>query len=398
MIIGQRRRMRSGKSLAGHLVLFLLGCFYTLPLLAHSEHPAARPEIIAYVFTRNEVIQPGEIAAEKLTRINYAFALIQNGEMVNGNANDDQNLAALVALKHEHPSLKVLISVGGWLGSGNFSDMALTGESRRRFIESAITFITRHQLDGLDIDWEYPAQAGAGNRFRPEDKHNYTLLFKELRKRFDKEEKRLHRHLFLTTATGATSTFLEHTEMGDVQRYVDTVNLMAYDYYEPTDDSTTGNHAPLFTDPSDPKNISADKSVHEYEQAGVPAGKIVLGVPFYGHSWGEVDDVGHGLFRPGKSVPNAFNHYGDIQATMINSGFIRYWDSAASVPYLYNSEKKIFVSYEDPESLGLKCKYVLDHKLGGVMFWDYAADPTGALLNTLDAELWKNSAPEGGTK
>jgi chitinase len=292
----------------------------------------------------------------------------------------------------------VLISVGGWLGSGNFSDMALTKQSRSLFIESAVKFIDRHQLDGLDIDWEYPGQIGAGNRFRREDKQNYTLLFKELRKRFNKEEKRLHRRLFLTSATGASSSFLENTEMGKVQRYLDTVNLMAYDYYEPTDDAVTGNHAPVFTDPSDPKKISADRSVREFEQAGVPAAKIVLGVPFYGHVWGEVEDVNHGLFRPGKSVPNAFAQYGNIQATMINNGFTRFWDPVASVPYLYNSEGKVFVSYEDHESLAFKCKYVLDNSLKGIMFWDYSADPAGALLDTLDTGLWGNSRTAVGTK
>ena len=179
--------------------------------------------------------------------------------------------------------------------------------------------------------------------------------------------------------------------MGKVQKYVDTVNLMAYDYYEPTDDAITGNHAPLFTDSLDPKRISADRSVGEFEQAGVPAAKIVLGVPFYGHVWGEVEDVEHGLFRPGKRVPNAFAQYGSIQSTMISNGFTRYWDPVASVPYLYNPETKLFVSYEDPQSLALKCKYVLNNRLRGVMFWDYAADPTGALLDTLDTGVWQNS-------
>jgi chitinase len=56
------------------------------------------------------------------------------------------------------------------------------------------------------------------------------------------------------------------------------------------------------------------------------------------------------------------------------------------------------VSYEDPESLALKCKYVVDHKLRGVMFWDYAGDPSGSLLNTIDAELWKAATAEGATK
>jgi len=391
-------RILHGTRLSTYCLLFILASLCTPALLARSKPLPAKPEVIAYVFKRNDLIQLGEIAAQKLTRINYAFALIEGVQIVNSYANDDQNLAALVALKRNNSSLTVLISVGGWLGSGNFSDMALTKQSRSLFIESAVKFIDRHQLDGLDIDWEYPGQPGAGNRFRGEDKQNYTLLFKEPRKRFNKEEKLLHRRLFLTSATGASSSFLENTEMGKAQRYLDTVNLMAYDYYEPTDDAVTGNHAPLFTDPSDPKKISADRSVREFEQAGVPAAKIVLGVPFYGHAWGEVEDVNHGLFRPGKSVPNAFAEYGNIQATMINNGFTRYWDPVASVPYLYSSEGKIFVSYEDPESLALKCKYALENRLRGVMFWEYAADPTGALLDTIDTELWGNSRTAVGTK
>src|SRR5260370_37103760 len=132
---------------------------------------------MSYVFKRKDLIQPGEIGAQKLTRINYAFALIQGGRIVNGYSNDDQNLAALVALKQENPSLAVLISVGGWLGSGNFSDMALTKQSRSLFIDSAVEFIERHQLDGLDIDWEYPGQIGAGIHFRPEENNSCTLPF-----------------------------------------------------------------------------------------------------------------------------------------------------------------------------------------------------------------------------
>jgi chitinase len=301
-------------------------------------------------------------------------------------------------LKQENPSLTVLVSVGGWLWSGNFSDMALTKESRKLFIDSVVEFVDRNRLDGLDIDWEYPGQVGAGNHFRPEDKQNYTLLLKELRERFDHQEKELHRRLYITIATGASSAFLAHTEMGKVQKYVDTVNLMAYDYYEPSSDAITGHHAPLFTNPADPKKISADRSVQEYEQAGVPAAKIVLGVPFYGHVWGEVPDTDHGLFQPGKPVPHAFAQYGNISATMLNNGFTRYWDSTASVPYLYNPEKRIFVSYEDSESLGQKSRYVLDHRLGGVMFWDYAGDPMGTLLDAINAGLKRAPSTQSETK
>ncbi len=363
-----------------------------LPLFAETANAGPQPVIVAYVFPQTALLQPGEIAARKLTRINFAFALIQDGKIVTEDPADPANLAYLVALKKENPSLSVLISVGGWLGSKNFSDMVLTSASRKVFIKSVLEFIERYQLDGLDIDWEYPGMVGAGNKFRPEDKQNYTLVFAELRKEFDREEKKLHRQLFLTTATGTSSEFLEHTEMGKVQKYVDTVNVMAYDYYEPETDAITGNHAPLFTDPADPRKVSADKSVQDYEQAGVPAAKIVLGVPFYGHVWGQVPDTNHGLFQPGKPVPNAFAGYGNIAASMLNHGYSRYWDAAASVPYLYNAEQKIFVSYDDPESLALKCKYVTDHGLAGIMFWEYKSDPSGKLLDSIDAGLHHDSS------
>jgi chitinase len=59
------------------------------------------------------------------------------------------------------------------------------------------------------------------------------------------------------------------------------------------------------------------------------------------------------------------------------------WDETAQAPFLWKAEKRIFVTYDDPESLRLKCRYVVDHHLGGVMFWEYFADRTGILLGTL---------------
>jgi chitinase len=373
------------------------GLWCAAPSRAHAA-VSSPPVIVAYVFPQDGILQPEEIDARKLTRINYAFANLQDGRIVDGFPTSAKNIATLVALKREHPSLTVLVSVGGWLWSGRFSDMAGSKQSRREFIESTVEYVDRYQLDGIDIDWEYPGMVGAGNTFRPEDKQNYTSLLKELRKRFNREEKKLHRQLFITIATGASSEFLAHTQMDKVQKYVDTVNLMAYDYYEPGSDATTGNHAPLYTDPADAKQVSDNRSVHEYEQAGVPAGKIVLGVPFYGHVWGEVPDSNHGLFQPGKPIPNAFAQYSDIAANMVNKGFTRYWDSAASVPYLYNPATRTFVSYEDPESLALKCKYVLDHNLGGVMFWDYSGDRSEVLLDAINAHLKNSETAHVGTR
>ncbi len=372
------------------ICVFVLALCLPFICIVHAETP--HPIVVGYVFPQDAALAPGQIDAHSVSRINYAFANIKNGRMVTGFASDAQNFAFLAGLRKQNPSIAVLVSVGGWLWSTNFSDVALTAESRRVFIESVMDFIARYDLDGLDVDWEYPGMAGSGHRFRSEDGRNFTLLLKELRRRFDRETLKSHRRLYLTIAAGAGDDYLAHTEMKKVQEYVDTVNLMAYDYVEPGDEPLTGHHAPLFWNPADTRNYSDDASVRAFEQASVPAEKILLGVPFYGHVWGEVADRDHGFLQPGKAVPNAFAPYSVITGTMLNQGFVRYWDPIASAPYLYNSEKHIFVSYEDSESIAAKCRYVLTHKLGGVMFWEYSGDPAGVLLGAIDESLRNGTA------
>lgn len=347
----------------------------------------AQPIVVGYVFPDGAAISPGEIDPSALTRINYAFARIRNGRMVLGLPVDAQNLAALTALRRRNPALTVLVSVGGWSWSGGFSEAALTAASRQRFAASAVEFIDRYGLGGLDVDWEYPGQPGAGHAYRKEDKQNFTLLLKALRTQFDAESARTHRRLYLTIAAEPSEEYLDDTEMAKAAQYVDTVNLMAYDLYEPGTDRITGNHAPLFVSPQDPKHESANKEVLAFEQAGVPPQKLVLGVPFYGHAWASVADVNHGLFQPGKPAPDPDVPYGAIVHDMLDHGFTRYWDAASSVPYLYSAAQHIFVSYEDPESLAAKCQYVLEHKLAGMMFWDSSEDSDGALLAAIDHGL-----------
>lgn len=351
------------------------------------------PQVIAYVFSPGAVLQPNQIDPHSVTRINYAFANIQDGRVVLGHPYDSANLALLTSLRKENPSLTILISVGGWLWSGGFSDAALTEQSREHFIQSAVDFIGLYDLDGLDIDWEYPGLPGAGHAFRSADGQNFTILLKELRGKFDSAATKTGRRLLLTIAAGAEDDYLAHMEMAESQKYLDTVNLMAYDYYEPGSGSMTGHHAPLFTNPGDPLKVSADTSVRAFEKAGVPAQKLVLGVPFYGHMWGEVADRNHGLYQPGKPIPNAYAPFSLIDSSMLNQGFTRYWDSVSSVPYLYSPEKQVFVSYEDVESVSAKCRYVLVKKLGGMMFWSYSNDSEGKLLKAIDGVLLRPSSP-----
>lgn len=356
-------------------------------LVAVSAAAAPKPVIVGYVFPDGASLQSGQVSARGLTRINYAFANLQNGDVVLGFPQDAANLKVLTALRQQNPALQILLSVGGWSWSAHFSDAALTEQSRQIFIASALDLIKRYDLDGLDVDWEYPGQRGAGNTFRSEDKQNFTLLLKELRQAFHEESSQSHKKLYLTIAAEAADDYLQHTDMSQVQSYVDTVNLMAYDYYMPGPDHITGNLAPLFASPADPKHASAEASVQAYEKAGVPAEKIALGVPFYGRVWREVPGRNHGLFQHGKPGTNAQVTYDTIKSTMLGHGFIRFWDATSLVPYLYNPQERVFVAYEDSKSLAAKCRYVRKNNLAGVMFWQYSDDSSGELIRALDAGL-----------
>jgi chitinase len=349
--------------------------------------PKNPPLVVAYVFPQKTLLAAGEIDTAKITRINYAFANIEDGVMVTGYPNDAANFAFLASLKRDHPSLTVLISVGGWLWSGGFSDVALTPESRRRFIDSVARFLAQYELDGLDIDWEYPGLPGAGHAFRAEDKENFTALLKELRARFDRESRKGGRRLYLTIAAGADDDFLAHTEMGKAARYLDTVNVMTYDYYVPGAGPITGHHAALYANPADPEKLSADASIRAFEHAGVRANKILLGLPFYGRAWGGVTADAHGLYQPGKAAPSTYASYSNIETNLLSHGFTRYWDPVSRVPWIYNDRTQVFVSYEDEQSIADKCRYAREHHLGGVMFWNLEEDPSGKLLDAIHQNL-----------
>lgn len=359
---------------------------YVIGAPDNTGQPQAQKVIIAYVFNPDGTVNIDSIAAGRLTHINYAFSKIEEGRLVEGFESDASNYRRLHDLKSRNPNLKVLSSVGGWTWSDTFSAMVAEQASRQTFIHSAIEFVRRHQLDGLDIDWEYPGLRGAGNPYRSEDGQNFTLLLRELRQALDALEQEVNRPLLLTIASGGFNNYVEKSELGEWQAYLDYINIMAYDYNYPADGAVTGHHAGLFTHPQDKTQNSADNAVQQHLKAGVPASKLVLGVPFYGRMWMQVNNENNGLFQPGSNntMDLGGGSYKNLHGQLIDKhGFKRYWDDIAKAPWLWHAEKNVLVSYEDSESLHHKSQYVIDNNLAGVMFWRYSSDYQGTLLDSL---------------
>ena len=335
-----------------------------------------------------------DINGEKLTNLNIAFAHIKNGtDLYIKDMQDSpegmpgfKNLFKEIAkVQEQNPNLRINLSIGGW-GADGFSDMAMTKETRSQFIANVIDWVKKYKFDGVDIDWEYPVNGGWGAiKARPEDKENFTYLLQELRTALDKLSKETKQNYELTFAAAATPGYLTWIEPKKVAPLVDYIKLMTYDFYGAWS-KTTGHLANLYWNPKKPGDLSVDGTVKKFVSAGIPANKILLGVPFYGRGWKGVKNNNNGLYQEVEEAvyPDGIT-YPDIMKLLEKPEYKRYWDDAAKAPYIYNGD--VFITYEDKQSLQEKVKYIKDKGLRGIMVWEYAHDMDNKLLDVLDQNL-----------
>jgi chitinase len=298
-------------------------------------------------------------------------------------------------LKEQNPHLITMISIGGWTLSGNFSDVALTPSSRDRFARSAIEFMKRYGFDGIDIDWEYPVGGGLPeNTTRPQDKQNYTLLLREVRRQLDVLERNENREYYLTIAAPAGPHTIANLELKNIADVCDWINLMTYDLHGGWE-NFTGHHACLYgRDEADP--LSTQKAADIYLAAGVPPEKLVLGVPFYGRGWKNVNPTNNGLYQTANGVPpgsfggeEGMFDYRDLVDRLTNRAGVyrRYWDPVSKVPYIWapGENNGTFITYEDVESVRLKIDFIKQRRLGGIMFWELSNDTRDNATSLLEA-------------
>jgi len=334
----------------------------------HCTDIGQTPIVLAY-YTEYGEEQPD---VTKLTHINYAHGRFKNPKTGDGGiviANPEK-LVQIVALKSVNPKLKVMLMIGGWGGHADgFSMMARSAEKRTAFCQAVKAHIDNYKLDGVDIDWEYPTQSADDETgCDPSDTENFNLVLKELRE---------------TIGTGkiisfASSSSAKYVDWATAIKYLDYVNVMTYDMGA----APNGHNSPLYRSPKFDQR-SCDESIERHLAAGVPLERQVMGVPFYGkaekHPTTKIFEYSVKYYE----IPDILEK-GIYRGEGVKTEVTRIWDDVAKVPYLCDPLGKNILSYDDPQSVGEKGKYVVSKGILGAMFWEYRYDTSDhALLNAL---------------
>ncbi|CAK1601451.1 unnamed protein product [Parnassius mnemosyne] len=317
---------------------------------------------------------PSNIHPHLCTHINVAFALIRN-KNIYLDSEQYKTLSEVVLLKKINPKLKVLLSIGGAKNDNGFSDMVIDHASRKTFIKSIKGTLRNYTLDGIDLDWEFPMVHDSNVDKR--ERQHFSQLLREIRKEFIREK----RNYLLTVAVAAPETIVDIAyDVDQINMYVDYVNIMTYDFHSFTKYTPfTGLNSPLYrksTEITYMATLNINYTVQMYLNKGLDRSRIVVGIPTYGHSFTLVNANNARVGSPasGFGALGEFVNYPDIckfiqkfknQVTIVE-------DTDARVPYLYKNLE--WVSFDSPQSVTEKAKYIKEHNLRGAMLYSLNAD------------------------
>ena len=295
---------------------------------------------------------------------------------------------------------KVLLALGGWNDSkgGKYSKLVSSASSRSKFIKHAVDFLTKHNFDGLDLDWEYPkcwqVDCSAGPAT---DKENFAKWIQELHNALKPKG------LLLTAAVSPSNKVMdEGYDIPALDRYLDYVSVMTYDYHGQWD-KQTGHVAPMFQHEED-SNIyfNTNYTVNYWLQGGLRKSKLIMGMPMYGQSFTLETTSNNGLNSRtyGGGTAGRFTRargflaYYEICDYVLNQGWTVVTDPKGTMgPYAYKGKQ--WVSFDDTKMIRFKSRYVKEMGLGGAMIWALDLDDfrnvcgceSHPLLKTINREL-----------
>lgn len=314
--------------------------------------------------------------------------------------------------------LKLWLCIGGWgfndpkdpQGIGPhtyrlFSTMVSNYSHRQQFINSAISYAHLYGFDGIDIDWEYPGDITRGGN--PEDFDHFLQFLKEAASAFRTAQPPLM--LSISSPAVAPSGIPKglfnnqnayYQWIAQCASYLDRINIMAYDYHGPFDEPrVTGVNAPLNRDSSPQSILYIERTLQSYLQGGVPANKMVLGIPAYGHSYAGVN----GLSAKNNGPLNPFEKAGEPGPSTRTRGLLSYYEIAdmiamkklsfgvdihTNTAHAYDILRGEWISFDTPDTVELKVNKASQHGLAGVICWsidmdEYHWDPKFPILRKM---------------
>ncbi|KAL8295054.1 hypothetical protein RB601_003572 [Gaeumannomyces tritici] len=368
------------------MLSILLLCMGTLSYAV--TQPANGYQNAAYyvnwaIYSRN--YQPQNLLTTNITQVLYAFLNVKaNGEVYSGDTYADLEkhyptdswdepgnnaygcVKQLYLLKKAHRHLRVILSIGGWNWSTNFPSAAATTASRDRFAQSAVKIMGDWGFDGIDIDWEYPADHIEAT--------NFILLLGAVRDKLNGYAQQFAPgyHFTLSIASPAGPTHYNKLDLKSMSHIVDHFNLMAYDYGGSWD-NLTGHQSNLYLGGSPATAFSATAAVQDYLRAGVPASKIVLGVPLYGRAFESTSGIGQPFSGVGGgSWEKGVWDFKDLPRQGGNEKF----DPETVAAYSYDPSSRELISYDTPQVVKEKVSWLKTSGLAGTMFWEASGDRT----------------------
>jgi len=321
---------------------FVYGLFFMLALPFAVSAQGKKPHIVSYVTSWTKPIPDPNL----ISHINYAFGHVN--DTFNGvRVDNPDRLKEIVKLRKKNPDLKILLSIGGWT-SGKFSEMAADAKSRLGFAKDCQRIVKEFDLNGIDIDWEYPTSNEAGISSSADDTDNFTLLMRDIRKEIGSKK-------LLTLATIADGRFIDFRA---IDKYIDFVNVMMYDVSKPPLQHNSLYRSDLAG------RITFVEALQAHLDAGVSKNKLVMGIPFYG--------------RGDKKKVNDFVNFREMP-TMTQ--FQEKWDDVSKVPYLVDETGTLVLTFENEKSIKEKAKYIKSQGILGAMYWEFYGDNDELLLS-----------------
>lgn len=334
-------------------------------------------EVIGYVgkgeFTRED--------ARKLTGINIAFGTLARDGSVSCQGRMDK-LEMIPQMREWNGKLRILLSIVQ-SDRDAFTLCCAREELREKAAKSLADTVVRYDLDGIDLDWEYPCVPSNNSAVCPQDKQNFTLFCAATRRALDAIGGRKY---YLTIAAGADLYYVNSVELPELMKYLDYINVMTYDL-KCGFHALAGHHTSLFSKNGDIFMNSCAQALSLFEAYGASADRLLMGAAFYSRKWeGLKDNENHGLLEICAQGGGYGPDYAVLERDYIGkNGFTYYWDEEAKAPYLFNGST--FLSYDDPRSLKEKADYVKEKGYGGIFYWEHGCDSTRTLLDTLYREM-----------